>query len=67
MTKQGRGTGTLRARRFAEMTKDWSECQHIDTQGRKWTHKVAPGFTCHFTVFADGPQALEWPLGSRVV
>ena len=62
MTRMGRGTGSVRRRRWDAMFAGWPTCQHKCPKHGVWRHKAVPGGACHFRVFAECEKCLEWPL-----
>lgn len=62
--KLGRGTGTVRRKRWDEMFAAWVRCEHYCPGCRQiWTHKLHPTYACHLAAFAECPDELELPTG----
>lgn len=59
--RHARGTGTLRRQRFDAMTADWPECEHKCPIHGVWMHKAVPSDACHFAVFHECAECIEYP------
>jgi hypothetical protein len=65
MRRLGKGTGSIRARRFHAMTEAWPICEHRCPSHGVWQHKALPDMACHLSAIMDCSLCLEWPLNSE--
>jgi hypothetical protein len=61
MNTKGKGTGTIRANRMDELTKDWPLCEHKCPVHGIWMHKAVPSDYCHIPMFHECGPCIEYP------
>lgn len=67
MRQRGRGTGTLRRKRWDQLTADWFECQHKCPAHGLWTHRIPPDRCCRMLVYAACAECIEFSTGHTLM